>query len=160
MYVWGGWGLGVLLAGNTPPKQFPCRLRSINILFPPCPYLLPPHLALLSPSVPYCPYDITKLTTYLCVYPIATPRYLLHIFIIILWSTPFYMIPKQGMVLWCFTTPHNYPPTASPICPTQATPYIDVIHSTSPPPIHPCLVPWCHNCPVNNPYVPSSNPFN
>ena len=57
-----------------------------------------------------------------------------------------YMNPKQVLVFWCFTT--------------QATPYINGIHSTSPPPIHPCPVPWCHNCPVKSPYVPCSNPFN
>ena len=39
-------------------------------------------------------------------------------------------------------------------------PHINVIHSTSSPPIHPCPVPWCHNCPVNCPYVHCSNPFN
>ena len=27
-------------------------------------------------------------------------------------------------------------------------PYINAMHSTSPPPIHPCPMPWCHNCPL------------
>ena len=53
-----------------------------------------PHLPLLSPSIPYCPYDVTKLTRSLCVYPIPAPRYILHMLLPL--CAPLYFIWIQA----------------------------------------------------------------
>ena len=144
--VWGGGGGGVLLTrhNTTPPKQ-PLQTKitehtpsTLSLTSTPL-SLSFPHpfqtVPMMSQNLPYL--SVSTLfqlpdTSYICYY-----HSVLHS---ILYES------KQVLVLWCFTT--------------QATPYIKVIHSTSPPPIHPCPVPWCHNCPVKSPYVPCSNPFN